>query len=126
MIRLFKLGIGILLFFSVISPALSIEVAPRLTDREIIESLTELKAGQKALNDRFEERSKNVDKQFDTLRQDIDRRFDGRQSSFRPPVTVHRFEMPATNWKILDDIPKISDPMAETRIKAQKLLQKLL
>ena len=31
----------------------AIEVAPRITDREIIESLAELKAGQKAMDKRF-------------------------------------------------------------------------
>ena len=45
----------------------AVEPAPRISDREIIEALVELKAGQKALNQRFEQ----VDKRFEQL----DKRF---------------------------------------------------
>ena len=69
MIRLFKLVVGIVLFCYAASPALSLEVAPRLTDREIIESLAELKQGHKDINKRFE----YVDKRFEG----IDKRFEG-------------------------------------------------
>ena len=72
MARLFPLGAGILFFCYAISPALSLEVAPRLTDREIIESLAELKQGQRDINARFE----GVDKRFDDLRFDMNKQFD--------------------------------------------------
>ncbi|MGH8656699.1 MAG: hypothetical protein ACREYE_32970 [Gammaproteobacteria bacterium] len=34
----------------------AVEVAPRISDREIIEALTEIKAGQQALKENMEER----------------------------------------------------------------------
>lgn len=50
------LGLGLLsllLFF--VSSAEAFEEAPRITDREIIERLTRLEEGQRALNQRFED-----------------------------------------------------------------------
>ena len=47
----------------------AVEVAPRISDREIIESLIELKAGQKALEARMDQR-------FDAFQQQIDQRFE--------------------------------------------------
>ncbi len=46
----------------------AIEVAPRITDREIVERLTRLEEGQKALAQRFDD----VNRRFD----DVNRRFD--------------------------------------------------
>ena len=40
---------------------LAFEPAPPLTDREIIESLTELKAGQVGLDKRFDDMGKRID-----------------------------------------------------------------
>ncbi len=48
--------------------ASAVERAPRITDREIVERLTRLEEGQKALNKRFD----SVNKRFD----DVNRRFD--------------------------------------------------
>ncbi len=64
--------LAIMLF---VSPKASyaVEVAPRISDREIIESLSELKAGQANLDKRFEQ----VDKRLD----DINRRMDGMQNT---------------------------------------------
>ena len=64
--------LAIMLF---VSPKASyaVEVAPRISDREIIESLSELKAGQANLDKRFEQ----VDKRLD----DINRRIDGLQNT---------------------------------------------
>nr|VFJ42355.1 MAG: hypothetical protein BECKFW1821A_GA0114235_1001116 [Candidatus Kentron sp. FW] len=66
--------------------AVAVEVAPRISDREIIESLSELKEGQKALRaemavrfaaieQRFEERSKAVNERFDAMEKRFDERF---------------------------------------------------
>ena len=44
----------ILALFLFSQPIYAVEVAPRISDREIIESLAELKAGQKVINGRFE------------------------------------------------------------------------
>jgi DNA repair exonuclease SbcCD ATPase subunit len=54
----------------------AVEVAPRISDREIIESLAELKAGQKALEARMDQRFEAVDQRFDAFQQQIDQRFD--------------------------------------------------
>lgn len=55
------LGLGILylLLFSV-SSAEAFEEAPRITDREIVERLTRLEEGQKALDRRFDDFSERL------------------------------------------------------------------
>jgi len=58
--------IGVLLAFYAL-PSAAVETAPRITDREIIESLAELRAGQKVLEQRFDA----VDQRFDA----VDQRF---------------------------------------------------
>ena len=52
--------------------ARAVEVAPRISDREIIESLAILKQGQVDLNRRFDEFSRHVDQRF----ANVDKRFD--------------------------------------------------
>ncbi len=49
------------------SYAQAVEVAPRISDREIIEALTELKAGQRALAEQMDQRFAAVDQRFDSL-----------------------------------------------------------
>ena len=57
--------------------ALAIEVAPRITDREIVERLAKLEQGQQFLiqhmDQRFADMQRNMDQRFG----DIDKRFDG-------------------------------------------------
>jgi hypothetical protein len=64
-------------------PAEAVEVAPRITDREIVERLTALDAGQKKLEERMDalERSLNAriddtNRRIDDLRADMMARFD--------------------------------------------------
>ncbi|OGQ99956.1 MAG: hypothetical protein A2511_07620 [Deltaproteobacteria bacterium RIFOXYD12_FULL_50_9] len=75
----------IILFFMMVKlfmapvTAEAVEIASRISDREIIESLAELKAGQASLDKRFEQvdkRFEQVDKRFD----DVNRRIDGLQN----------------------------------------------
>lgn len=54
----------------------AVEVAPRISDREIIESLTELKVGQKALEARMDQRFEAIDQRFEAFQQQIDQRFE--------------------------------------------------
>ena len=64
--------------------ALAVDVAPRISDREIIESLAELKAGQKAINQRFAAIDKRFDEQNKSISQRfaaIDKRFDEQNKS---------------------------------------------
>ena len=55
------------LLFAAPPLANAVEVAPRISDREIIESLAELKVGQKALEARMDHRFEAVDQQFDRI-----------------------------------------------------------
>ena len=58
------------------SPAFAVEVVPRISDREIIESLAELKAGQKALEAKMDLRFTAMQEQMDRRFEAVDRRLD--------------------------------------------------
>lgn len=64
--------LSVLLFMTIMGlwpvPAPAVEVAPRISDREIIESLAVLKHGQVDINRRFED----VNRRFDDLNHRID------------------------------------------------------
>ncbi|WP_347273195.1 hypothetical protein [Candidatus Kuenenia sp.] len=82
--------------------AVEVEVAPRITDREITERLTQLEYGQKNLEKQFDglrsemnTRFESVDKRFDDLRSEInakfasvDKRFDILQWMFGLFITI--------------------------------------
>ena len=67
-----------LLLILVAPAATAVEVAPRISDREIIESLAELKAGQKALEARMDQRFEAVDQRFVSM----DKRMESMEASF--------------------------------------------
>lgn len=60
-------------------PVAAVDVAPRISDREIIESLAELKAGQKALEEkmdlRFNAMQEQIDQRFTAMQEQMDQRF---------------------------------------------------
>ncbi|MDX8408588.1 MAG: hypothetical protein R8J84_00890, partial [Mariprofundales bacterium] len=60
------------LFLLPLAQASAAEVAPRISDLEIIESVVDLKEGQTAINQRFEA----VDQRFDDLDQNLSGRID--------------------------------------------------
>ncbi len=71
--------LSVLLFMTIMGlwpvPAPAVEVAPRISDREIIESLAVLKHGQVDINRRFEDvnrRFEDVNRRFDNLNHRID------------------------------------------------------
>ena len=79
--------------FAAALPAIAVETAPRISDREIIESLADLKAGQKALkagqkaleariDQRFEAFQRQIDQRFEASRQQTDQRFDAVDQRF--------------------------------------------
>ena len=73
----------ILLSFAFQPPSFAAEVAPRISDREIVERLTRLEEGQKALHKRIDDlrsemngRFGIIDKRIDDLRSEMNGRFD--------------------------------------------------
>ncbi|CAN2039155.1 conserved hypothetical protein [Candidatus Magnetomoraceae bacterium gMMP-15] len=79
---------------------LAVEKALRITDREIIEKLTELKSGQETINVRLEQ----VDKRFEELRSDVNVRFeqvDKRFEEFRSDMNT-RFEQVDKRFEQVD------------------------
>ncbi|MEA1969272.1 MAG: hypothetical protein U9N77_13785, partial [Thermodesulfobacteriota bacterium] len=59
--------------------AYAYDTAPRITDREIVESLVELKQGQKNINQRFEDMNTNINQRFEDINQrfeDMNQRFE--------------------------------------------------
>ncbi len=57
----------------------AIERAPRISDKEIIESLAALKEGQASINKRIDDLIDNTQKQFDSMQKQMDDRFNGMQ-----------------------------------------------
>jgi hypothetical protein len=91
---MWRIGFSFLWLVSgLLSSAAAVEVAPRISDREIIESLAELKAGQKALQQQIEDLKQSTNdlkqstqqqindlkqstqQQINDLRQDMNQRF---------------------------------------------------
>jgi uncharacterized membrane-anchored protein YhcB (DUF1043 family) len=58
--------------------AVAVENAPRITDREIVERLTRLEEGQKALNGRIDD----VNKRMDDFRAEMNGRFEAMDKRF--------------------------------------------
>jgi len=56
----------------------AVEVAPRISDREIIEALAQLREGQKALNDKIDAQSALMDQRFEA----VDQRFEAVDQRF--------------------------------------------
>ncbi len=52
-----------------------VEVAPRITDREIVERLTRLEEGQKSLEKRIDALEISLNKRIDDLRSEMNSRF---------------------------------------------------
>ena len=80
-----RIAIVLIVFVFSSSICWAVEVAPRITDREIVERLTRLEEGQKAIlremNTRFEsmdKRFESIDKRFES----IDRRFESVDNRF--------------------------------------------
>ena len=67
---------ALLLFIIIISvPAAAVDVAPRISDREIVESLAEIKAKQKVLEDKMDQRFTAMGQRFTAMQEQMDLRF---------------------------------------------------
>jgi len=85
----FILLVGIMLAL----PAFAVDVAPRISDREIIESLAELKTGQKALEEKMDLRFNAVDQRFTAMQEQIDQRFIAMQEQIDQRFTAMQGQM---------------------------------
>ena len=75
----YSIFIGVLIFTQA---SYAVEITPRISDREIIESLAELKAGQKALNQRFDQQNQSINQRFEHQNQSINQRFEDMDKRF--------------------------------------------
>ena len=66
-------GLAIMLLVPMIASA--VEKAPRITDREIVERLTRLEEGQKAINKRIDGLERSLNKRIDDLRAKMNDKF---------------------------------------------------
>jgi len=70
--RAVTLFVGLLTCYLFPPPAFSVETAPRITDREIIERLTRLEEGQKTVVQRIDDTNRRIDELNKALSQRID------------------------------------------------------
>jgi len=73
---------GLMAILLVPMVAAAVEKAPRITDREIVERLTRLEEGQKALNKRFGDLRAEMNGRFDDLRSEMNGRFQAMDKRF--------------------------------------------
>ena len=64
------------LFFILQNTVFAVDVAPHITDREIVERLTRLEEGQKKLGEDLQALDKGLNKRIDDLRSEMNSRFD--------------------------------------------------
>lgn len=77
-------GVFLIFLFLSVPPVFAVDIAPRISDREIIESLAELKAGQQAINKRLDDLQASTNNRFDDMNKrfdDMNKRFDDSQAS---------------------------------------------
>ena len=80
--------IGITIGILMPSLVIAVEKAPRISDREIIERLTRLEAGQKRLERRIDSLDKGLNNRIDDLRSEINSRFNTLQWMFGLFITI--------------------------------------
>ncbi len=69
-------AIILLSFFILQRPAIAVEAAPHISDREIVESLTEIRGDIKRLGERVESMDKGLNKRIDDLDSKVSKRID--------------------------------------------------
>ena len=83
--------ISIIIGMLIPSPVIAVERAPRISDREIIEGLSDIRGDIKEIRaniQRLEEGQKNLEKRFDDLRSEMNSRFDTIQWMFGLFITI--------------------------------------
>jgi len=84
--------IGVIIGMLVPSLVIAVERAPRISDREIIEGLADIRGDIKEIRAnilRLEEGQKNLEKRFDDFRSEMNSRFDTMQWMFGLFITVN-------------------------------------
>ena len=71
--------------------AIAVQTAPRISDREIIESLAQLKAGQNALQQQINDLKESTNKRFDDMNNSVNKRFDTLQWMLGLFITIALF-----------------------------------
>lgn len=110
----FRLFMTITFLFALSSNLHAVEKAERISDREIIESLAELKAGLKATNERIDSLDKSIDKGFD----DLNRRMDDMMSLLQILIAVLSvvgagiFGTLLMMWRKITRLEQIADEVA--------------
>ena len=79
---LLSLGSLLLVFFVLTAPCPASEIAPRISDREIVERLARLDARLDGLQKRLEEGQTALNKRIDDLRSEMNGRFDSINGRF--------------------------------------------
>ncbi len=80
-------------------PVWAYETAPRITDREIVESLAEVKQGQRSLNQRIDDLSHSLDKRLEAMSGSVDKRFEVMSTSIDK-----RFDTIDQRFQSLEDL----------------------
>jgi hypothetical protein len=101
-----------------VSPAFAIDVAPRISDREIIESLAELREGQRGLQQQIADLRAYTDKRFDALERSISQQFDALQIQ----ISDLRTTFQATLWLFISITLVILSAMAKILWEHQRQL----
>jgi DNA anti-recombination protein RmuC len=91
---MWRIGFSLLWLVSgLLSSAAAVEVAPRISDREIIESLAELKAGQKALQQQIEDLKQSTQQQINDLKQSTQQQINDLKQSTQQQINDLRQDM---------------------------------
>ena len=105
--RVWIFAVWFLWFALTVPTVFAVERAPRISDREIIEGLSELRAGQKALQQQINDLKESMQQQMGSMQQQINdlkestnRRFDVLQWMFGVFITLALAILSAL-WRIL-------------------------
>jgi DNA anti-recombination protein RmuC len=91
---MWRIGFSLLWLVSgSLSSAVAVEVAPRISDREIIESLAELKAGQKALQQQINDLKQSTQQQINDLKQSTQQQTNDLKQSTQQQINDLRQDM---------------------------------
>lgn len=119
--KVFRLFMTITFLFALSSNLHAVEKAERISDREIIESLAELKAGLKATNERIDSLGKSIDNRFEAVDNrfdDLNRRMDDMMSLLQILIAVLSvvgagiFGTLLLMWRKITRLEQIADEVA--------------